>query len=161
MVLELLFAIVLLVILAYITIRVVQSVALGIFLVAIIFTLSYLVIGTFPNLKTIPVIGQFFSFIPSTTGDAIVVIRDAFFKMDIIGTGRDSENKLMVMVANMGSFDLSDFKVLVDNTTVNIINKHKDSLKPKETTTIQTDWKEDFDTIVVETGQIKAIYAKQ
>jgi len=158
MVLELLFAIIVLAIIAVIIVRVFHSIALGVVLIAAVFIASYYLVGSFPNLKTIPVIGQFLTFIPSTTGDFVAVINEAFFKIDITTTARDSENNLLVSIQNVGAFDLTDFRVLVDNKTVNITNKPKDPLKPKESTTIETDWKENFTSILVESKQAKAIY---
>ena len=138
-------------------IRVLHSIALGVFLIAIVFVVSYLIAGAFPDLKSMPVIGQLFNF-PSTLGEAIENIRSIFFKIEILSTSRDSENNLLITVANNGLFDSNEFKISIDNKTASVINKPKIPLKPKETTTMQTDWKGNFTYILVETKQAKATY---
>jgi len=158
MVLELLLGLVIIAIIAFVAIRVVGSITLGIVLISIVLIASHFLIGTFPNLKNIPLLGQFFTFIPSTTGGFVAVINEAFFRIDIQSTSRDSENNLFIAVENTGAFDVTEFKVIVDNKTASITNKPKDPLKPKEVTTIETDWKDSFTSILVETKQAKAAY---
>lgn len=158
MVLELIFAIVILAIVIYIVVRVVHSIAFGILLIGLVFIASLLIMGSFPNLKNTPVIGEFFPFLPSNTTDAIAIIKDVFFNIDIVGTTRDADNNLLVTVANTGKFDVSGFKAFVDNTTVIILNKPKDPLKSREITTIQTDWKAPFSSILVTTKDAKVAY---
>ncbi len=158
MVLELLFAIIILAIVIYIAVRVFHSIAFGLLLIGLVFIASFLIMGSFPNLKNMPVIGGFFSFLPSNTTDAIAIIKDVFFSIDIVGTTRDADNNLLVTVANTGKFDVSGFKVFVDNTTVSILNKPKDPLKSREITTIQTDWKVPFTSILVTTKDTKTAF---
>ena len=158
MVLDLIFGIIILGIAVFIAVRIVGSITVGIVLIAMVFVASYFILGSFPNLKSIPIIGQFLPEF-STTDQAIAVIKNVFFNIDIISVSRDVENNLLVTVANTGKLDVSGFKVFVDNKTVNIINNPKDPLKSKETTIIQTDWKNGFAIITVETKQAKAVYS--
>ena len=158
MVLELIFAIIILLIVFFISVRVVGSITFGIVLIGLVFIASFIIVGSFPNLKSLPLVGGLFSFLPSNTTDAIAIIKDVFFSIDIVGTTRDADNNLLVTVANTGKFDVSGFKVFVDNTTVSILNKPKDPLKSREITTIQTDWKVPFTSILVTTKDTKTAF---
>lgn len=155
MVLEVIFGILILAVVAFVAFRVVHSIALGILLIGLVFLASYLLVGSFPDSQSIPVIGQFFKFIPSFTG-SLANIGNSLFKIDIVGTARDSQNNLIVFVGNNGVFDLSGFRVLIDNKTVDIKNEPRDPLKSGEQTSIQTNWRSDFTSLVVESNQTKA-----
>ncbi|MBI4010180.1 MAG: hypothetical protein HY361_03255 [Candidatus Aenigmarchaeota archaeon] len=157
MVLELIFSLLLTAVIVYIAIRLFHSIVLGTILIVAVFFASYLIVGAFPDLKSVPIIGPFLNF-PSTIGEAMESIRNVFFNIDVISTARDSESNLLITVTNTGLFDAAEFKVSVDNRNVSISNNPKDPLKYKETTTIQTDWKGNFTYILVETKQAKATY---
>lgn len=158
MVLEFIFGIIILAIVAFIAIRVAHSITLGVFLIAAVFVISYLFLGSFPNSKSMPFIGQFFEYIPSITGQFTSNIGNIFFKLNIVNTARDSQNNLIVVVENNGILDLSGFRVHVDNQTAAIKNDPKEPLRSNETTMIVTDWRRDFSTLAVETNQTKAVY---
>ena len=160
MVLEIIFGLIIAAIIVFVAMRIVGNITLGILLVAVVFVISYVVIGSFPNVKEIPVIGRFFEFAPSITGDFSTGINNLFFRIEIIGTARDSQDNLLVVIENTGMFDVNGYNVLVDNTTTRIINTPKDPLKPSEATTLETDWRGSATSILVETNQTKATYSQ-
>ena len=157
MAVEVIFGLAILAIIFYIAMRVLHSIVFGAVLIVLVFVASYLVIGAFPDLKSVPIIGSFLN-LPLSLGEALETVRGFFVNIDIVSTTRDSENNLLVTVTNNGVFELTDYKVYVDNTTAAITNKPKDPLKPKETTTIETNWKDSFTSIIVETKQSKSTY---
>jgi hypothetical protein len=157
-VLGLIFGVIILGIVIFIALRVFQSLAIGILLIALVFFASYLILGSFPDLKSIPIIGKFLPNLSWTTGDAIAIIKRSFYSIDIIGTSRDSENNLLINLANTGVKEVSGFKVFVDNQSVGIINNPLDSLKSRQTTTIQVGWKGNFTGILVQANQTNATY---
>ena len=130
-------------------------------LIALVFIASYLILGTGPNLNTVPLIGKFLPRLSWTTGDAIAIIKRSFYSIDIIGTSRDSESNLLITLANTGVKEVSNFKVFVDNQTAGIINNPLDPLKSRQTTTIQVGWKGNFTGILVQTDQINATYTTE
>ena len=160
MVLEIIFGLIVVAIIVFVVMRIVGNITLGILLVAVVFVISYVLIGSFPNVKEIPIIGRLFEFTPSITGDFSSGINNLFFRIEIIGTARDSQNNLLVVIENTGIFDVNDYNILVDNTTARITNTPKDPLKPSETTTLETDWKDNAISILVETNQTKATYSQ-
>ncbi len=159
MALEWVFGIILLAIVVFIAMRIVGSVAVGIMLIGLIFIASYLILGTVPSLKSVPIVGQFLPEFP-TTGEAIAIVRNVFFNLDIIGTSADANGNLLITVANTGKLDVSGFKVFVNNQTASILNQPKDPLKSKETTIIQTGWKGEFNSIIVETKQARVSHTQ-
>lgn len=111
--------------------------------------------GSFPDLKTVPVIGQFIPEIP--TGDAIAVIKDTLHSIDILGFSKASNGNLLVTVANTGQFEVSNFTAYVDGRQVEILN-NKDTLQTKEVVTFELDWKGNFEKIKIKTGQAEDEY---
>jgi len=161
MVLSMIFSFLILVIVVYISMRVLGNVFYGVLLIGLIFVASFLILGSFPELKNIPIIGKYLPDIPnfpSTTGEAINVIRNVFYKLDVIGYERASSGNLLVIVANRGKMDLSGFSVEVNGIEVDIVNVPKDPLKSGEATAIEVDWKWSFQTITVKTTQATANY---
>ncbi len=157
MVLEILFAVALLATVVYVVVRIIGNITIGAVLVLIVFLASYLLMGSFPKLGDVPVIGQFIGqFIP-TTGKAIAVIKNFAHSIEIIGTSRTSDGNLLVTVANTGKLDVSNFTAYVDGQTVNILN-NKDSLKSGSVVVFELDWTEDFNSILIETDQTEAMY---
>ncbi len=157
MVVEVIFGLAILAILFYIVMRVLHSIVFGVVLIVLVFVASHLVIGAFPDLKSVPIIGPFLN-LPLSLGEALETVRGFFVNIDIVSTTRDSENNLLVTITNNGVFELTDYKVYVDNTTAAIKNKPKEPLRYKETTTIETDWKGNFTYVAVETKQDKSTY---
>ncbi len=151
--LEFFFGVALLVVVVYIIFRVIGNIALGALLVLVVFLASYLLLGSFPSLGDVPIIGNF---IP-TTGKAIVVIKDFAHSMDVIGVSPISNGNLLVTVANTGQLVLYNFTALVDDQSVDILNE-KDSLKSGDVVVFELNWKEDFKRIVIKTDQVEATY---
>ena len=156
--LELLFGLVILGIVAFIAFRVLHSVTIGVVLILLVFLASYMILGGFPNLQNTPIIGKYFSGIPRTSGEAIAVIKDTLYHIDILNVARDSDNNLLVTVANTGKLEATNFTVFVDNQNVKIINNPKSSLNSGEITIMQLDWKKDFKTISVQTDKYSDTY---
>ena len=153
--LEFFFGVALLIVVVYIIFRIIGNVALGALLVMIVFLASYLLIGSFPKLGDMPVIGNF---IPAT-GKAIAVIKDFAYSIDIIGVSAGSNGNLLVTIANTGQLEVSNFTAYVDEKNVDILNK-KDSLKSGDVVVFELDWKGDFRRASVRSDRIEAVYEK-
>ena len=69
MVLELIFGFLILAIAVFIAVRILGNVAIGVTLIALVLLASYLLLGSFPSLKTIPVLGSYIPKILKTTGE--------------------------------------------------------------------------------------------
>jgi hypothetical protein len=151
--LELLFGLIILGIVVFIAFRVIHSVAIGLALILLVFVASYLILGGFPDLGDTPLIGKYLSRIPRTSGDAIAVIKDTLYNIEILNVARDSDDNLLVTVANRGRMEARNFNFFVDNQTVSIINSPKSSLKSGEIAVMQLGWKKDFKTVSVQTDQ--------
>lgn len=161
MVLGMIFSILILVVALYISMRVLGNVFYGLLLIGLIFIASFLLLGSFPNLKEVPIIGRWlpdFSGFPKTTGEAINIIRNVFYKLDVIGISKTRENNVLVIVANRGKMELTDFSVEVDRQEAAIINSPKDPLKSGEATAIELYWTAGFQNITVKTKETAASY---
>ncbi|MBI2005145.1 MAG: hypothetical protein HYS80_00070 [Candidatus Aenigmarchaeota archaeon] len=153
--LEFFFGIALLVVVVYIIFRVIGNVALGALLVLVVFLASYLLLGSFPSLGGIPVVGKF---IP-TTGKAIAVIKNFAYSMDIIGVSTSSNGNLLLTLVNTGRLEVSNFTAYVDDQQVEILNE-KDSLSSGDVVVFELDWKEDFKRILIDSDHVEAVYEK-
>lgn len=153
MVLEFLFGIALLAVVIFVLLRILGNVALGVLLVLIVFLASYLIVGSFPDLRNVPLIGQY---IPKTS-KAIAVLKDVLYSIDILGVDRTSDSNLLVTVANTGRLEVSDFTAYVNNDNVEILNK-KDILKSGELVVFELDWKDEFERILIKTAQTESVY---
>jgi hypothetical protein len=160
MVVPAIIGLVLLVVIVYVALKILKNVVIAFVLIALIFVASFLIFGSLPDLKTIPLVGQFIPSFPSTTGGVVAVIKNVFYRIDILATSRDSKNDLMITVANTGKLDVSNFRISVDGETASIINTPSDPLKSGEATVFQTDWNRDFSSIVVQTNQANATFSK-
>ncbi len=155
MVLEFFFGVALLVIVAFVLFRIVGSIAIGALLVIVVFLASYLLVGSFPSMSDIPLVGKF---IP-TTGKTIAVIKDSAYNMDIIGVYTGSNGNLLATVVNTGQLELSNFTAYIDNEQVNILN-NKDSIKSGNVIVFELDWKEEFNKLEIKSDQTQAGYGK-
>ncbi len=153
--LEFFFGVALLVVVVYIIFRIIGNITLGALLVLAVFLASYLLVGSFPSLGDVPVIGNF---IP-TTGKAIAVIKDFSYSMDVIGVSTSSSDNLLITVANTGQLEISNFTTYVDNQQVDILN-NKDSLNSGDVVVFELNWKEAFERILVKSDQTEAAYEK-
>lgn len=153
--LEFFFGVALLVVVMYIIFRVIGNIALGMLLVMIVFLASYLLVGSFPELSNIPVIGNF---IP-TTGKAIAVIKDFAYSMDVIGVSTSSDGNLLVTVANTGQLEVSNFTAYVNEQNVNILN-NKNSLESGDVIVFELDWNQDFQRMLIKSDKTEAGYEK-
>lgn len=160
MVIPAIVGIILLAIIVYVVLKILKNLVLAFVLIALVFIASFFIFGSLPDLKTIPYIGQFIPKLPSTTGEAIAVIKNVFYSVEILSTSRDSQNDLLVTVANTGKLDASNFKIFVDGQQVSIINDPTDPLKSGKTTVIQTDWNKDFSYLLVQTKNANATFSE-
>jgi len=112
-----------------------------------------------PNLREIPFIGQFLPSI-SAPQDIILAIKNILYNIEVVDVSRDSQNNLLIAIANTGKLEVSQIRVFVDNQTASIINSPKDPLKSGEITLIQTSWNQSFSEILVQTKQVNATYKK-
>jgi len=159
MVLPLIFGIIILAILVYIGLRIFKNLLVGTLLIALVLITSFLIIGSFPDLQSIPLIGKYLPKIPSSTGEAVSAIRKFFYSLEIVNVARDNQNNLLITVTNTGRLSLSNFKVFVDGDYTIITNKPKDPLSAGETTVLQVDWKNSFNKILVQTDQANALFS--
>jgi len=165
MVLQLLFGLALLIIVIYISLKIFQNIVFGIILVILVLFASYLIIGSVPSWKDIPLIGGFLQnivekYFPKLhfTGEAIGIKKDMLYSLEILSVERDYEGNVIVVIANTGRENISGIKVFVDGEEAKILNKPKDPLVSKEVTAIQIDFKGNFSTIVVKGLETSAAY---
>jgi hypothetical protein len=154
--LPMIFGVIVLVLVIYAALKIVKSILIAAVLIGLVFVASYLIMGVWPDLQDVPIIGRWLPEFP--TGNAVLIIRNVFYKLDVISVARDAENNLLVTVSNTGKLSLSHFEVLVGNETANIINDYSDPLQSGRSTTLQTDWNGDFEEVVVNTDHASAKY---
>jgi hypothetical protein len=143
----------------YTMLKIVKNVVVGIVLIFFALVAGYLILGSIPSPRSIPVIGSLFPEIPSEPLSIISYVKKIFRNIEIADVSRDDENNLLITVVNAGKLQVSNFTVYVDDKKTNIINKPEDPLKPGQITVIQTDWAEDFMKILVQTSNINATYS--
>ena len=161
MVLPMIFGILILVVVVYVAMRVLGNLVWGLLLIGMVFVASFFILGSFPNLKDIPIIGQWLpdlSGLPLTTGGMVNVIQSEFFNLTITNHSYSESGNLLVEVANAGRFDLGNFTVFVDGQPAGILNGPKDPLKSGESTTIEVDWQGSFGRVAVKTAETVANY---
>lgn len=157
--LPLVFGILILLIAVYIGIKILKNIIVGVILIALVLIASFLIFGSLPNLREIPFIGQFLPSI-SAPQDIILAIKNILYNIEVVDVSRDSQNNLLIAIANTGKLEVSQIRVFVDNQTASIINSPKDPLKSGEITLIQTSWNQSFSEILVQTKQVNATYKK-
>jgi hypothetical protein len=158
MVIGLIIGILILAIVVYIAIRITKDIIVGVVLIGLIFLASFLILGSIPNLRTIPVIGPALPTIPTSLTEVLSIIKKIFYEIKILDVSKDSENRVLIIVKNNGRFSVTNFSVSIDGKKVKIINKPKDPLNSGEITTIQTDWKSNFSEIIVKSSRTITIY---
>ena len=147
-------------IIIYTMLKIAKNFAIGIILIFFALVAGYLILGSIPSPRSIPIIGPLFPEIPSEPLSIISYVKKIFRNIEIADVSRDDENNLLITVVNAGKLQVSNFTVYVDDKKTNIINKPEDPLKPGQITVIQTDWAEDFMEILVQTPNINATYPK-
>jgi len=157
MVLPIIVGIILFLIAIYIGFKILKNIFLGLIVIVLILISSFLMFGSIQIFRKIPFIGRFFPEIPTPEG-VIVAIKDIFYSVDIIEVSKDSEENLLIAIANTGKFEVSNLTIFIDNQTTGIINTPKDPLKSGEITIIQTNWNTDFSEILVQTKQVNATH---
>ena len=158
MVISIIIGIIILAIVIFVVIRIVKNLLIGVALIALILIASFLILGSIPSLRSIPMIGPRLPEFPSTLGEVVSIIKKIFYEIKILDVSRDSNNQILLTIKNTGRLKASNFSVFVDNKTTKIINKPKDPLDSDEITTLQTDWKKDFSEILVQSLKVNATY---
>lgn len=158
MVISIIIGIIILAIVIFIAIRIVKNVLIGLALICLVLLASFLILGSIPNLRSIPIIGPRLPRFPSSLGEVVSIIKKIFYEIKILDVSRDSNNQILITVKNTGRLKASNFSVSIDNETAKIINKPKDPLSSGEITTIQTDWKEDYSEILVQSLKVNATH---
>ncbi len=146
-----------LIIVIYVGIKILKNMIVGIILIILVFIASFLIFGSIPNLREIPFIGQFFPSI-SSPQDVILAIKNILYNIEIVDVSRDSQNNLLIAIANTGKLEISGIRVFVDNQSASIINTPKDPLKSGEITLIQTNWNQSFSEILIQTKQLNITF---
>jgi hypothetical protein len=159
MVIPIIIGILILAIIVYTMIKIVKNLIVGLILIFFALIAGYLIIGSIPSPRSIPIIGPLLPQTPSSF-DIITYVKRIFRNVEVAEVSRDAENNLLITVVNGGKLQVSNFTVYVDDNKSNIINKPKDPLKSGQITVIQTDWDKDFTKILVQTSSINATYTK-
>jgi hypothetical protein len=160
MVFSVIIGILILAVVIFVVIRIVKNIVIGIALIGLILLASFLILGSFPNLRTIPIIGPRLPRVPSSLGEVISIIKKIFYEIKILDVSRDSKNQILITVKNTGKLKASNFSIFIDNKKTEIINDFKDFLNPNEMATIQTNWKSDFSEILVQSLKVNATFRK-
>jgi len=160
MVISIIIGILILAIIIYTMIKIVKNIVMGIILIFFALIAGYLILGSIPSPRSIPIIGSFFPQVPSSPFDLITYIRRIFLNIEIEEVSRDSGNNLLIIVANVGRLQLSNFTIYIDDNNTEIINKPRDPLKSGQITVIQTGWTEDFTKILVQSSKANVTYSK-
>lgn len=150
MVISIIIGIIILAIVIFVVIRIVKNVLIGVALIGLILLASFLILGSVPSLRSIPIIGPRLPRLPSSLGEVISIIKKIFYEIEILDVSRDSKNQILITVKNTGRMEASNFTVFVDNKTVEITNNPEDPLESGEITTIQTDWEKNYSEILVQ-----------
>ena len=151
--------VIILAIVVYVAFKMLNSVILGLGLIAIVFVASYFILGSVPDLRAVPIIGKYLPEFPSTTGEAIAVIHNVFYSLKVLDVSTDAEGRLLVTVVNTGKMELSGLKVFVDGQQIGVMNNFKDPLKSGDVTVLQLDWGTSYSMIEVKTDQKNFIYS--
>jgi hypothetical protein len=158
MVISLIIGILILVVVVYVAIRIAKDVVIGIALIGLILLATFLIVGSIPDLKTVPIIGPALPKFPTSLTDIVSTIKRILYDIKIMDVSKDSENRVLITIKNTGRLKASNFSVYIDDKKANIINKPKDPLSSGEITTIQTDWKDNFNKILVQSSKVNATY---
>jgi len=160
MVIGIIIGIIILAIVIFVAMKIVKNIIIGIVLIGLVLLASFLILGSIPSLKSVPIIGPALPRVPTSLTEVISLIKRIFYEIKILDVSRDSENQVLITIKNTGKFNLSNFSVFIDSKKTNIINKPKDPLNSGEITTLQTDWKNNFSEILVQTLRVNATYKK-
>ncbi len=160
MVIGVVIGIIILAVVIFVAIRIVKNILLGVALIVIILLASFLILGSIPSLRSIPVIGPRLPRVPSSLGDVISIIKKIFYEIEIIDVSRGSKNQILITIKNTGRMVASNFTVFIDDKKTEITNKPEDPLRSGEITTIQTDWEKDYSEILVQSLRVNATYAE-
>ncbi|MBU5688811.1 MAG: hypothetical protein KQA41_01105 [Candidatus Aenigmarchaeota archaeon] len=83
-----------------------------------------------------------------------------FFSLSIDNFGRDKDQNLLLVVKNKWFFEAKNLSVFVDENNVNITNNIK-TIGGRKSVILQTDWREDFKNIKIESSIGIAEYSKK
>lgn len=158
MVVPIIVGIALLLIVIYIALKILKNIIIGIILIVLVLLAAFFIFGYIPNLRAIPIIGGLLPSLPTNPGEVLVSIRNMIYNVEVLGANRDSQNNLLIAIANSGKLDVSEIRIFVDNQIVNITNSPKDPLKSGEVTIIQTNWNKNLTEIQVQTKQVNATH---
>ncbi|MBI2084735.1 MAG: hypothetical protein HYT70_03955 [Candidatus Aenigmarchaeota archaeon] len=150
---EFIFGLAILGVVFYVLFKVLGNIALGALLVLLIFISSYLILGSFPEVGNVPVLGRF---IPKT-GQIIAAIKDFQYSIDVLGTSTSSNGNLLVAVLNSGQSDLSNFTAYVDGRPVVILNGDL-TLKSGSVVVLELDWKGEAESVLINAGDASDTY---
>lgn len=154
---QFIFAIILLLIVIFIGIRILGNVVTGIAMIGMVMVASFIIFGSWPDLQSVPVIGKYIPPLPSAQ-EAIALVKNVVYSVDILGTSRDSNDNLIIIIANTGQLDITSLNVSVNNQTVGIFNSPQYPMKSKDVIAIQTDWRDGYTSIFVNNEKVSAGY---
>lgn len=139
-------------IIAYVAIKVLGDLLKGLLLIACVFLVSVFLLGTLPDLSTLPLVGKYLP----PTGKFTQSIRGFFYSLNLLSTSKTASGNLLILVANTGKLPLSNFSVELDGKRVKILNNPKDPLNAGEATAIEVDWKGSYENLTVYTKKATA-----
>ncbi len=156
MVISIIIGMIILAVIIFVVIRIVKNLLIGLALVCLILLASFLILGSVPSLRSVPIIGPRLPRVPNSLGEVISIIKKIFYEIKILDVSRDSNNQILITIKNTGKMEASNFSVFIDNKTTEIINKPKYPLGSGEMTTIQTNWKKSYNEILVQSLKVNA-----
>jgi hypothetical protein len=127
MVISIIIGILILAIIVYTMFKIVKNLIVGLILIFFALIAGYLIFGSLPSLRSIPIIGPLLPQVPSSS-DVFTYIKKIFRNVQVADVDRDADNNLLIVIVNAGKLQVSNFTVYVDNSTTNIINKPRDPL---------------------------------
>lgn len=153
--LEFIFGLAILAVVVYVLFKMLGNIALGAVLVLMIFLSSYLILGSFPEMGNVPILGRF---VPKT-GQIVAAIKDFQYSIDVLGLSTASNGNLLVTVLNSGQADLANFTAFVDGRPVEILNGDAD-LKSGDIFVLELEWKGAYSTVLVTSGDAADTYKR-
>jgi len=151
MIIPLIFSFAIIAVIVYILVRIIGDIIKGTILLLFIFLIYLAFFHSFSSLRELPFIG---SFIGSFT-DGLDAINQILYKLNIVAVSRSPTGNLLLTMQNTGILPLSNFTVYVDGKDTRIINM-KEVLYPRETETIEVNWKEPFRNLTIVAGKAVA-----
>ncbi|MFQ6055680.1 MAG: hypothetical protein ACE5J3_06840 [Methanosarcinales archaeon] len=93
MVISIIIGIIILAIVIFVVIKIVKNILIGVALIVLVFLASFLILGSIPNLRSIPIIGPRLPRLPSSLGEVVAIIKRIFHEIEIRKSGSNNDKK--------------------------------------------------------------------